>query len=211
MKRVLLIAGTGLFLLLPADGARAAGQGYREFYRGLPSTQTKNWDKKLLRRKPASRIRPLAGPALDFNRAFNKRDGFKEQPAPATAPAGVRQELVRLIRELPRPVRRFFNRHVIGIYTATGVGSSAMTGTVYDKKGKARFGFVIIDLDKMSRRANEWATYKENTVFGPVKDYRLRVVRNVCFPASRFRAPSVRPLFGMVGSPCVRQEQRCAF
>lgn len=148
-------------------------ESYSKFYRSLKSSQIKNWDTKRLNTPIKKRIMPLEPLAMEFNRKFNIRDGFKDNPKSMKISSEDHEKIANEMMKLPLFVRKFIHKHIIAIYTASNIGGSAMAGNVYDQNSKAQFGFIIIDMNKIKLKANQWATYKENTVFSPIKGYEL--------------------------------------
>lgn len=167
----------GISILLALSSNTFAGEkvSYAAFYRSLQSTQAKNWDIQKLEQPLANKIQPLDKLAGEFNKSFNERDGFKLVPKPAELDQATKKAVVEQLNLLPIPLKKFFDRHIIGIFTATDVGGTAMAGSVYQSfnDAKARFGFIILDIAMIDRPLNEWATFKENTVFSPRKNLQL--------------------------------------
>lgn len=165
----------GLGLLWSSTGM--AQLPYGEFYHSLKATHAKNWSLAELKKPLKARIKPLEGMALEFNQKFNERDGFKMTPIPRRLGARQNKELVSALQALPKPIADFLDQHVIAIYTAVNIGGTAMAGSVYSEKdlAQAKFGFIILDLSQIDRSLNEWLTYKESTVFAPLKNHHLSV------------------------------------
>ena len=177
-------------LYLPQNAE--ARDSYSNFYRKLKATSTKNWNKDLLNRPVSERIEPLSDLALEYNMALNRRDNFKMVPKPQELPPKTKKMLLSELKNLPKSLRNFMQKHVIAIYTAVDIGGTAMAGSVYNSKGIAEFGFIILDLSMIDKKANEWATYKENTVFAPVKGYKLSVTLE--HPKHNTKAATIRYL-----------------
>jgi hypothetical protein len=81
------------------------------------------------------------------------------------------------MREMPAVVQHLLeDSPLLGVYFASGLGSSAVTDAVVSPEG-AIMGFVtVLDIDAcMNRSANEWATWKENTPFADPGDYALEL------------------------------------
>ncbi len=161
--------------LLVLAGQSPARPTYGEFYRSIKSTQAQNWDKSLLTIPIEQKIKPMDDRALEFNQAMNNWEQYKSTPTPAELDKSTYQDLIAELHALPRPILNFANKHVIAIYTGRNIGGTAMACSIYGSGDTAEFGFILIDLDMVDRTINEWATFKENTVFAPTKDYELRL------------------------------------
>lgn len=145
----------------PAPPASAA------IYAIAPATHVSTWDQSLLGRPLPARIEPATEPLLDYIRRWNESDGFQAVPKPARMDAKDKEALARELANLPPPVLKLLQKHVITIATVEDLGGSAMAGAAFDDKGEFPFGFLILDINMFKRNANQWISYKENTVFQP--------------------------------------------
>jgi hypothetical protein len=99
-------------------------------------------------------------------------------PTIAEAPDQLLAEVREAMRDMPAVVHHLLDEApLLGVYFASGLGSSAVTDVVVSPEG-AILGFVtVLDIDAcMNRSANEWATWKENTPFGDLGDYALELM-----------------------------------
>ena len=72
------------------------------------------------------------------------------------------------IAELPEQVKTKLEPHLLGVFIATGVGSSAITDVISDVDGKILGAVVLLDANAFaSRSANKWMTWKESGPFTP--------------------------------------------
>ncbi len=109
---------------------------------------------------------PLA--LLDYLRTDNELNGFPGIPEAAAPTPEFTTALHQTFAALPAPVQRLFTTRLIGIFLVTKLGSTGFCESVRDASGQERFAFIVLDRDELiSRTANSWATWKENTVFAP--------------------------------------------
>ncbi len=169
-----LISGTFfLFLLNPACRERAQSSSSL-VYPDHPSVQVHNWDKALLNRPLAEKIQPLNDLAASYVVRWNEIDGFDERPSPVEMRPELKAALARELAALPEPLQKFMHSHLFAIFTCKNLGGSAMAGVILDGTTSIG-GFLLLDVDVLNRPANDWISYKENTVFQPEPGLSYRV------------------------------------
>lgn len=161
-------------------------------YPDHPSVQVHNWDRSLPGRPLAEKIRPLNDLAASYVLKWNELDDFEEKPLPAELSPEARLAFLRELERLPPEVLRFMEGHLFAIFTCRNLGGSAMAGVILEGTNPIG-GFVILDIDVLNRPANEWITFKENTVFRaqPGITYRVEMEPR----ASNTVAASMRFIF----------------
>jgi hypothetical protein len=106
----------------------------------------------------------------------NSASGIECTPTAAFAAPDLLDDLKCAIRGMPAVVIGALRDVLLGVYFARDLGSSAITDVVVDENGNTLGSVVVLDLDTfVSRRANEWATWKENTPFSRAKSLTLEV------------------------------------
>lgn len=151
-------------LLLWGIHCRSSFQ-YGEFLKTHPGAQSGNWNLSALNLPVEKRAGPAPETALRYARDLNRAEGYSEVPVPADLPEGTKLALIRAIQKLDPLVRKVAADSLIGIYFCRNLGSSALTGFILDENQKAIAGYILFDVDKLSRPANEWVTFRENTAF----------------------------------------------
>lgn len=121
-----------------------------------------DWRKKDLREK----IAPAPDVLVDYLGIDNKLNGYNQVPRPAKQWQSFADEVFQAIDEFPPEVKRHLNDHVIGIFLVVDLGTSAYSEVL---KGFAHhsLGFIVLDSQALDRKANEWASWRENTPFKP--------------------------------------------
>lgn len=128
-----------------------------------------DWREKNIRGK----IVPAPDFLLDYLHIDNKINGYAKVTQPATQWKSFADEVYQAIDDFPAEVKRHLNEHVIGIFLVSDLGSSAYTDIIRDSIPP--LGFIVLDSKAMDRKANEWASWKENTPFRPDTKIETRV------------------------------------
>lgn len=110
-------------------------------------TENAGWP-PLCARDPAER---LGVPLL-----LHSESGYRPVP-----PAFVK-DLLRVVKGLPRPFARLFERHVCAVILMHG---APMTGTLMPLAQESTRSIIMLDVDKLSLSPNEWLAFKESTAF----------------------------------------------
>ncbi|MBS1191727.1 MAG: hypothetical protein H6R10_3519 [Rhodocyclaceae bacterium] len=111
---------------------------------------------------------------VDFLAQHNAANGVAARPQAISAPDDFLIDLHAAISEIPAPVKAKLEPCLLGVFLATGIGASAITDVVASSSGVLLGCVVAIDVDAFrERKANEWATWKENTPFHAVPGTQL--------------------------------------
>ena len=134
-----------------------------------------------------------AGPqeVVDYVALVNSATGVAGTPTAAFAAADLLHDLACAIQGMPAPVIRALQDRLLGVYFVRELGSSAITDVVVDENGNILGSVVALDLEAfLSRRANEWATWKENMPFSSKKLMTLEV--EIAEPGDDTRANAIQ-------------------
>lgn len=94
--------------------------------------------------------------------------GFRERPTPADTSPEFGEVVRNLEASLPDKVRRVLADRLIGIYLVDNLGSTGFTDAVTDENRREKYAVIVLDKGLLlKRKANDWATWKENSVFQP--------------------------------------------
>lgn len=125
-------------------------------------------------RAPAERIAAAPPELLRYLTLDNMMQGFPQRPREARLDAGFLADAKAAMAEIPEPVRRLFDRRLVGIYFVEDLGGTGYTDFIVDAAGKPVAGVIVLDAAVLNRlTANQWASWKENTPFKPDGDHRL--------------------------------------
>ena len=133
------------------------------------------WDKKWENKSLVGRIKPAPQGVIDYLHIDNEAQGYSERPV-STEPV---HELIEAMKEIelcmPDPVKNLLKEKLIGIFTVNDLGGSGYAEAIRDTQGKQTYGFVVFDVNVLSKRkANEWATWKENSYFKPKENSNVK-------------------------------------
>lgn len=120
------------------------------------------------------RIGPAPDILVDYLRLDNRLNGYTQAPKPAVQWQSFAGDVTAAIDEFPADAKRHLKEHVLGICLVTDLGTSAYTETL---RGFERnpMGFIVLDTQYLDKKANDWATWRENTPFRPSAALHLSV------------------------------------
>lgn len=129
-----------------------------------PSIELVPFRKKLVRSIPAN--------LLDYLKKDNLANGW-----PKPERAQVSEEFIREVNsafsELPLGLQVAINKKLLGVFFVENLGSSAYTEYVIDNANRPTLGFIVLDVSALNRRANQWATWKENSPFAAAAGFSI--------------------------------------
>ena len=122
----------------------------------------------------AQRIGPAPPELIDLLRLDTIAQSIPSKPhAPTLTPEFI-SEVTSAFVELPQAVKNLLTTKLLGIYFIEDIGGTGFTDMVFDANGNPVAGFVVLDPSVlMKQKANDWATWKENTPFMPGPEFRL--------------------------------------
>ncbi len=134
--------------------------------------QIGNWSDELAL-PVEERIFAAPDAVIDYLDKDNRYNDFGAEPESVPLTPELKRDIGNAIAALPPALRKRLAERLIGVFVVRGLGSSAYTDYVRDEKKRARYAFVVIDVDAMSRKANDWISWKENSPF--LADPKLKV------------------------------------
>ncbi|MBI40712.1 MAG: hypothetical protein CMF59_14025 [Leptospiraceae bacterium] len=160
-------------LLLPILSGCLGGSyaSFSDLLQRHPSNRLENWQaffqaRNRLAELPPDFIQPASELPLKYGIDMNDLDGF-HPPRPAYPEANELKEMRRnldlALRSQPE-LKNFLLRRVSGIYLVHDLGSSGLTGFIYDTNGRARAGFILLDLDRTRMSAEEMINLREKSI-----------------------------------------------
>lgn len=103
----------------------------------------------------------------------NEVNRFESRPVAAPMTPEFRATLVATIQALPPRLAGMVDDKLLGIFTVKGLGSTAYTDFVRDAEGHAVAAFVGLDVDALTRKGNDWLTWKESSPFRADPTWRV--------------------------------------
>lgn len=140
--------------------------------RGHVVTKIDYW-RHALARPLERRIDAAPHELVEFLTLDNIKSGFPERPRAAKPSRRFLRDLQAAIAELPPGVRRLGAARLAGIYLVQELGGTGFTDVIYDARSNPVAGLIVLDVAVLQKRANAWATWKENTPFKPEPGFRL--------------------------------------
>ncbi|WP_395012042.1 hypothetical protein [Undibacterium sp.] len=125
-----------------------------------------------------NRIATAPTELVDYVTAANANTRQQAEPKPVQAyiiPHDFLADIQAAIAQLPDVVKTKLESCLLGVYLASGVGSSAITDVIADRDGNLLGAVVLLDADVfLARSANVWMRWKEATPFLANTDYQLQ-------------------------------------
>jgi hypothetical protein len=129
------------------------------------------------RQKPwVDRLEPAPAKLLEYLAYQNKQDGFSEVPVAVTPVPEIAGVIKKTSFSLSPALNKLLNERLIGVFLVNDLGSSGFAEEVVDEGSRISYAIIVLDRDVfLKRKANAWATWKENSIFQPQKDPRVRL------------------------------------
>jgi len=138
------------------------------------------------------RILPAPEVIIDYLRKDNQYQGFREKPRQAEMDAGFFSDIVEAVTELPGPVGRHIREHLVAVFLVEELGGSAYAELLRDFD-ENKMGFIVLDVGSLNRKANAWASWKENSPF--VKKGLYAIEAEIEPKSSDHRAAAIQYIF----------------
>lgn len=126
------------------------------------------------------RISTAPPEVIDYVTAVNlaaNPDGLHVSVSPYLIPPDFLMDVQAAVAELPAIVKSKLEPRLLGIFFASGVGSSAITDVVAGPDGRVLGALVLFDAEAfLMRSANAWMAWKESTPFAANADFELRAL-----------------------------------
>lgn len=100
----------------------------------------------------------------DYVVQLNAMDGFSESPKPYKKIDEIKKSILKLAMNEPEDLKLIKNKNIYAIYICSELGGTGITGFIRDGN-KTPGGFIILDGEKIQKKANEWISAKESSVF----------------------------------------------
>lgn len=131
-----------------------------------PTNNISYWGEKWKLSDIKDRIRECPPELIERIKTENEIDGFSERPLSAKPTREIYSALNSIESTMPHNIREILKQRLIGIFIVNKLGGTGYTQVVLDEEGKEKYALIVMDeAVLMSRKANEWATWKENSFF----------------------------------------------
>lgn len=109
-------------------------------------------------------VRPAPDIVIDYLRKDNALNGYKERPRQAKVDPSFLEDIHAAIDELPQMARKHMEEHVIAVFLVQDLGTTGF-GELLRDFDQNRLGFIVLDVDFLNKKANEWISWRENSPF----------------------------------------------
>jgi hypothetical protein len=121
-------------------------------------------------------IGPAPPELIEFMHLDNAFQGYSERPVPVNRDSEILRDVVAAMASLPRAIRRIAERRLFYIALVRDLGGgTGYMDVVAGADGSAAGGFIVLDEGALSRTANAWASWRENSAFQPGAGWHIEV------------------------------------
>ena len=172
----------GFSIVFVMSACTSAGKDATEARKAALEAQVKGhvirrqvfWDEQLA--KPlVKRMGPAPAALIDFLHLDNELQGWPNRPKAFVPDETLARDLESALTTMPIEIRRILERKLAGIYLVSDLGGSGYTDSVVDAGGNETRGFIVLDATVLSRKANEWATFKESSPYAADPGYAVEM------------------------------------
>jgi hypothetical protein len=110
-------------------------------------------------------ISPAPDALIRYLRIDNLANRFQEIPEAVHPSPEFMSMLKGALAGIPENVAKLVNRNLIEIFLVKKLGSSAYSLRLLDEGAPTASSFIVLDIGKLTQKANAWAAWKENTPF----------------------------------------------
>lgn len=146
----------------------------REVLKRHPAKKHDFW-KAALAKPVEQRIGPAPAELIEILALDNVVHGYPNKPRAPRLTAGFVADVQLALAGMPEPVKRRLSAKLAGIYFVDDIGGTGFTDEIEATSGEPTVGFIILDPSVLTRKANEWASWKDNTPFKPDPRWKLAV------------------------------------
>lgn len=179
MRPVLWIKGKFIVVFLIFCFLISCSGSIRQQINASPVIQLKHWGDNWRQRQWIERLQPAPRELLQYVLLQNKLDGFAEVPQTVEPSPEIAAVLQEIKSSLSPALNKLLDERLIGIFCLTDLGSSGFAEEIIDRQSGKAYAVIVLDQDVLlSRKANDWATWKENSIFQAQKKsgYHLQMV-----------------------------------
>lgn len=108
------------------------------------------------------RMFPADKDLIEYLNRANKIDGYPPEVKPVVLSQKEKRFFKKIINDLPKRLRSFVDRHLKGVFIVDDLGGSGLTDGIFSEKETS---FIVFDRKVFNKKANDWCTWKEHSVF----------------------------------------------
>ena len=157
--------GAGLMMTLRSMKIGAGLNDDSQALIRLPVRQYAYW-KNNFELSLADRVQIPSEDVLNFLRADNVKQGFSEVPVASNDEVAI-GEIKQALQTLPEAIQEKLKKKLAAIYLVQQLGGSAVANSIYTNGPSSPeiAGFLALDTFALNKKANDWATWKDQSPF----------------------------------------------
>jgi hypothetical protein len=112
---------------------------------------------------------------LDRTLKSNLEYGQDVRPISASPDNPLVPQVRAMLKALPPDIHRLASRYVVALFLLEEDYGTGVTEGVQDEQGRWRYTYMALNLTALTRTANAWAEWKENSAFRPAPGFRVKM------------------------------------
>lgn len=165
----------GTFLIAGAALAQTAARPARAPAGKTDRVQQLSFYPDALTRPIEDKVTVGGAEVLDRALKSNLDYGQNVRPLNAAVDHPLVPKVRDVLRNLPAPIRTLASRYVVAVYLLEDDWGTGTTEGVQDGNGAWKYAYIALNLTALTRTANAWATWKENSAFRPRPGFEVAV------------------------------------
>jgi len=127
-------------------------------------------------RKPIEDKVTVGGPEV-LDRALKTNLEYGQNVRPVNAPPDhpLLPKVREVLRSLPPAIHQLASQYVTAVVLLEEDWGTGTTEGVQDAQGRWQYAYIALNLSALTRKANAWATWKENSAFRPQAGIRVNM------------------------------------
>ncbi|MCZ6627667.1 MAG: hypothetical protein O7E56_05480 [SAR324 cluster bacterium] len=113
---------------------------------------------------------------LDWQHKINLKYGMDVRPSRAAADNPLVAYVRSMIAALPVEIQRLASKYMVALYLLEHDWGTGTTEAIQDAQGRWRYAYVALNLTVLTRKANAWGSWKEESAFRPESSHAIRMV-----------------------------------
>jgi hypothetical protein len=101
---------------------------------------------------------------IDYLKKDNELNGYKERPLKPKVDTSFMKDIEAAIDELPEIVKKHIKDHVVAVFLVQELGTTGY-GELLKNFDENKLGFIVLDVDFLNKKANDWISWRENSPF----------------------------------------------
>lgn len=141
-----------------------------------PCVNISYWGKDWKKVPFQKRVQQAPAELIEKIRIENELHGFQERPSPVAPPLEFFEAMDSIEASMPENLKALLRESFIGLFAVKSLGGTGYADVVCDGAGNENYGLIVLDAEAlMGKKANEWATWKENSIFRPSSHGRVKL------------------------------------